>query len=165
MSEIKVFTDNNKNYTLTTRGSVIGTLEYKYWYSSKAEVTIGEEHYVIFRKGFWGTQHEVKQDDVVLLILKTKWDGGIAIIKPKERTQYYEFKPKGFFTNGYLLTNYKNEELLLMTTDFSWKKFTSGYSINCNDTFGTTQFEQLLILISVYHYKAAQAMAMAAVAN
>lgn len=165
MSEIKVFTDNNKNYSVTTNGNVIGTLDYKYWYSSKAEIIIGEEYYTIERKGFWGTQHEVKQNGAVLLLLKTKWDGGIAIIKPKERTQYYEFKPKGFFTNGYVLTNYKEEELLIMTTDFSWKKFTSGYSINCSDNFGTTEFEKLLILVAVYHYKATQAMAMAAVAN
>jgi len=165
MPQIKVFTDNNKNYSITSNGNVIGTLDYKYWYSAKAAIAIGEENYTIVRKGFWGTAHEVKQDGKVLLLLKTQWDGGIAIIKPNDKEHFYEFKPKGIFVNGYSLTNYKREELLLMTTDFSWKKFTSGYNISCSDNLGTTHFEQLLIMISVYHYKAAQAMAMAAAAN
>lgn len=166
MLQIKVFNDNNRNYSVTSQGNVIGMLQYRHWYSSKAFVTMGkEEEYVIERKGFWGSKHEVKQNGDVLFILKTQWDGGIAIIKPNQKAQFYEFKPKGLFVNGYTLTNYKGEELLLMTTDFSWKKFTSGFNISCSDNFGTLPLEQLLIMIAVYHYKAAQAMAMAAVAN
>jgi hypothetical protein len=166
MPQIKVFNDNNRNYSVTSNGNVLGVLQYRYWYSSKAYITIGkEDEYTVERKGFWGNLHEVKHGGVVQLQLKTQWDGGIAIIKPKEKEHFYEFKRKGFFANGYVLTNYKGEELLLLKADFSWKKFTTGYTIDCNEDFCNNPFQHLLILLCVYHYKAAQAMEVAAVAN
>ena len=166
MPQIKVFTDNNKNYTVTAEGDVIGELAYKNWYSNKAEVIMAtEEHYIIENKNFWGTQQEVKQEGAAVLLLKARWDGGIAIILPKDKEHYYEFKPKGYFTNAYILTNYKEEELLILTPDFSWKKFMAGYTINCNGNFGTTSLDKLLLMICIYHYKVTQAMQMAAATN
>lgn len=162
MPQLKVFNDNNRTYSIANQGNIIGMLQYRYWYSYKAHITIGkEDEYVIERKGFWGTQHEVKQHGSILFILKNQWDGGIALIKPGDKEHFYEFKPKGFFANGYVLTNYKSEELLLVTANFSWKKFTAGYNLDCKGNFGTTHLEQLLLLLCVYHYKTAQAMAMA----
>lgn len=165
MSIIKVFTDNNKHYSVTSNGNVIGMLDYKHWYSAKATITIGEDNYTIVRKGFWGTLHEVRHYDEVILLIKTQWDGGVAIIKPREKHHFYEFKPQGFFTKGYTLTNYKGEELLLITPDFSWKKFISGYNISCNDNFGSNNLEQLIISVSVYYYNTVQTMAMFAATN
>lgn len=165
MSNIKVFADNKRTYSIVRHGNVIGNLEYKYWYSAKAKLTIGKNNYTIVRKGFWGKAHEVRQGDDIIFNLKAQWDGGIAIIKPNDKNHFYGFKPKGLFINGYVLTNYKNEELLMITADFSCNKFTSGYTISCSDNFGLTELEQLLIMITVYHYKAAQAMAIAATAN
>lgn len=165
MSQIKVLIDNNKDYSITSNGNVIGSLNYKHWYSSNAEIAVNKDTYTIVRKGFWGSEHEVKHGDDVVLRLKMQWDGGIAIIKPNDKEHFYEFKPKGFFVNGYELTNYKGEELLLMTTNFSWKKFISGYDINCSDNFGDSPLEQLLIAVLVYHYNIAQAMAISAVSN
>ena len=53
MPQIKVFTDNNKNYTVTAEGDVIGELAYKNWYSNKAEIIMAtEEHYAIENKNF-----------------------------------------------------------------------------------------------------------------
>jgi hypothetical protein len=166
MPIIKVFNDNNRNYSVTSQGNVLGMLRYRHWYSSKAYITLGnDDEYNVVRKGFWGNTHEVKQNDSVVFILKAQFNGGIAIIKPNDKEHFYEFKPNAIFTDGYVLTNYKGEELLLMTTDYSWKKFTTGYNISYSDNFGASSLEHLLIMISVYHYKAAQVMAVAAVAN
>jgi len=165
MPKINVLIDNNKHYSITSNGNVISSLSYKHWYSANASIAVKDDDYTIVRKGFWGSEHEVLRGDDVVFLLKAQWDGGVAIIKPGDKEHFYEFKPKGFFVNGYSLTNYKGEELLFMTTNFSWKKFISGYDISCSDNFGNSPLERLLIAILVYHYNIAQTMALSAAAN
>jgi len=166
MKQIAISPLTNKSYTAIYKDKVLGSLHYRHWYSTRGTITMDNgQQYIIERKGFWGTSHEVKKEGKAVLLLKAKWDGGIAIISPGEPKYYFEFKPKGLMGSSYVLINNKQEELLIMTANFSWKKFSSGYGVNCGDNFGNNEEEQLLLWVSVYHFKAAQAMAIAAVAN
>jgi len=165
MSEIKVLTDNSNSFSITSDGNVIGTLNYKHWYSANIDIIIGEDVYTITRKGFWGTLHEVTHEDEVEFLLKAQWDGGIAMIKPKNKEHFYELKAIGFFKSGYNLTNYKGKELLTIVPEFSWNKVMPGYTISCSENFGTTRIEQLLIALSLYQYNAIKTMEMFAATN
>jgi len=165
MPEIKVLTDNSNSFSIISDGNVIGTLNYKHWYSANIVITIGEDNYTITRKGFWGTLHEVKHEDEVVFLLKAQWDGGIAMIKPKDKEHFYELKAKGYFVSGYNLTNYKGQEMLSITPDFSWNKVMPGYTISCSDNFGSSRIEQLIIALSLYQYNAIQTMQMFAATN
>ena len=165
MSQIKVLTDNSKSFSIISDGNVIGTLNYKHWYSANIEITIGEDNYTITRKGFWGTLHEVRHEDEVVFLLKAQWDGGIAMIKPKDKEHFYELKAKGYFVNGYKLINYKGQEMLSITPDFSWNRVMPSYTISCSDNFGSTRIEQLIIALSLYQYNAIQTMQMFAATN
>jgi hypothetical protein len=157
MKEINVLPQGYRAFTAIWNDIVLGRVEYPKWYSSKAVISIGEEAvYTLEPKGFWQTTQELKKDGVLILEMQMKWSGKILISKPKDADRSYAFQPKGFFKNGYVLTDYKGNEFFHIRSDFSWKKFNAGFIITCKDDFGNDEFEQLLMLMSVYYFKAMQ---------
>lgn len=158
MKEINVIPHGYRSYTVIFNDdSVIGRLEYPKWYSSKATINIGkDDFYSLEPKGFWQTHQELKKDGVLILQMQMKWNGSITLTKPKETERYFSFQPIGFFKSGYVLVDYKGNELLHIRYNFSWKKSNMGYIITCKDDFGNDEFEQLLMLVSVHYYKAMQ---------
>jgi hypothetical protein len=166
MKEIDIVPNGYRAFTAILKGEMLGRLEYPKWYSAKARITLGNDvQYILEPKGFWQTSQELKKDGTVIMEMKMKWNGSILIWKPKDAERAFEFKLRGFFKQGYVLNDYKGNQQLAIVTDFNWKKFNSGYIITCGDEFGSNEFEELLILLSVHYCKAMQNAAASAAAT
>lgn len=156
MREINVIPNGYKAFTAVDNNVTVGRLEYLKWYSSRATINIGDQSlYSLEPKGFWQTHQELKKDGILVLQMQMKWNGSIIIKKPKDAERFYTLQPKGFFKNGYVLSDYKGNDLMHIRYNFSWKS-NSGYIITCGDDFGNDEFEQLLMLLTVHYYKAMQ---------
>lgn len=166
MKKIDIKAHNHRAYTALEGEKVIGTLVYPKWYSEKAEITLDKETvFEVATKSFWKATQQVFKGKEVLLDIKATWKGSYIINRPGDPERPYTFKPKGWFKNGYLLTNYKDEVLLEITQHFSWKKFTQDYAVASDETFGNEEIDRVLILLSAHFFRAMQNAASAASAS
>jgi hypothetical protein len=149
---------NNTGFTATYNGETIGTLKYTKWYSQMAVITIGQSTYQVCPAGFWNFRYEIIKEGELWLTVTNSWSGYKAV-KAHDEGRPMTITPKGFFKGGYVIKNHKEEVLLEVHSDFSWKKFTQDYRITCDDAFGIEETDKVLVLLSVYFYIAAQAAA------
>jgi hypothetical protein len=148
-----------RDFTLTDEGKTVGTMIFPKWHSSKAEITIGESVYKMEGKGFWRTRYEITKDGRVVLESEIKWNSRVVITPHSNPSHFYTFKHSGKFNNIYWLTDYKGSQLVQCTADFKWKKFNIQYIISCEDNFTDDEFNILLLMLTVYHYKGRQQQA------
>jgi len=164
MKKIEITQDNYRVLTALKDEVLIGRIVYLKWYSAnKAAIMVGENsEYSLEPKGFWQTKLEVLKDNAIVCKVKSKFSG-YEISRPTDPDRPYRFKYKGFFKNGYVLVNYKDEVLLEIVSNFSWKKRYPGYTAACSDDFGDDEFEKILLMLCVHFcrtlYNAAAASA------
>ncbi|MDV6170065.1 hypothetical protein R1T16_16625 [Flavobacterium sp. DG1-102-2] len=166
MKKIDVTQENYRVLTALEKDVQLGRIIYTKWYSnSKSEITVGnKELYTMVPKGFWQSKLEILHGDVVVLKTETKFSG-YTMSRPIDPDRPYKIKHKGFFKNGYIVVNYKDEVLLEISPNFSWRKMYPGYTIACADTFGNDDFEKLLIMLSVHYCRNMQNAAAASATN
>lgn len=150
MKTLTITAQGSRKFTAAFEDGTIVGIEYPKWYSMVAVVTVNEKRYGIIPKGFWKSRYEIIIDNKLLFTITHTWSG-CSIVKPNDPERPLAIKPRGFFKGGYVLTNYKNEVLLEVTSDFSWKKFAQNYTISYSDTFGETDEEKVLMFFSVYY--------------
>lgn len=136
----------------------MGIMEYPKWYSQMAVITIGESVYRICPTGFWKFRYELIKDGKEVLTVKNTWNG-YQITKHNDLERPLTMIANGFFKSGYTLKNHKQEILLKVDSDFSWKKFQQDYKVTCDDSFGSEELDDVLIFLSVYFYIESQAAA------
>lgn len=156
MKQLDVKVAQNRDFAVLHNGVEIGRQYYTKWHSNKAEITVGETHYTLEPKGFWQTTFQVMQGSTPVLKINYNWSGYAHIVPVKEPHHFYNIKPRGFFKHGFLLANYKGEAVLEISATFSFKTFKTTYTIQCQDNFGNTPLEQLLIIIAIHCYRQAQ---------
>jgi hypothetical protein len=134
----------------------IGNISYEKWYSNKVEVQLADGS--IYKQepyGFWGTRHNwVKEGKPVFEGRMTFW-GKIIINPVKEPHHAYTLKHKGW-NGGYVLENYKGQEVAQIISNFTWKSFRANYTLTSIPGFTDTETGKLLILLMSYHYRAMQ---------
>lgn len=158
MKQITIIPEGYKILRAMWKGQELGMIEYRKWFSTSATITVAGTGYTLGGRGFWGTVTELKRGDRVLLEGRYKWKG-LSITDPKRPGQEYMLKLKGFFRSGYVLLDYKGNEVMSIESDFNWKSFKTSYSITCDDAFGDSEEDILLMLVTVHFYKMYQAMA------
>lgn len=156
LMKIDVTAQSHTSFIAISGETIIGRLEYPKWYSSKAIIIVDGIAYPLEPRGFWQSTQELLKDNAVLFTIKATWQGGYLITKLKDVEHSLMFRGKGMFKNGYLLLNHKDEVLLEIASNFSWKKFNADYTITCNDNFLEEEFSKVLIMLSVHFYKAIQ---------
>ncbi|MHA3788589.1 hypothetical protein ACX0HA_10295 [Flavobacterium hauense] len=149
---------SNRAFTAVFDDGVTASLTYPKWYSLLAVVTIGESRYGIVPKGFWKSRYEIIKDEKLLFTITHTWNG-CEIVRTYDTERPLVIKPRGFLKGGYVLLNHRNEVLLEVQSDFSWKKFHQDYRIMCNDDFGNDELDKVLALFSVYYLIAIQTAA------
>jgi|GEM_PF-1731220 len=151
MKIIDIAQDNYRVLTANEGKDFLGRIVYTKWYSgNRAEITINQDAvYQMEPKGFWQSTLEIFKEGIVMLNIKSKFTG-YEISRPIDADRPYRFKMKGLFKNGYVLVNYKDEVVLEIVSNFSWKKMYPGFTITCSDNFGNDDFEKLLIMLSVH---------------
>lgn len=157
MKKIDITQQNYRVLTAEENKIPFGRIIYTKWYSgNRAEISIDQNAvYRLEPKGFWQTQVDVFKDEVLVTTINSKFTGYI-ITRPIDPERSYRFKYKGFFKNGYVLVNYKDEVLLEIAANFSWKKMYPGYSVICSDGFGNDVFEKLLLMLCVHFSRTMQ---------
>lgn len=160
MKTIDVSVNGKNVYTAAHNEIFIGKIEYPKWYAmNKAIITLGED--TVFNlepRGFWHSTQQLLKGNAVLLNVKNTWKGYL-LTKPIDPERPYKFQHQGLFKNGYVLLNYKDEVVLKIAPNFSWKKFNMSYTITCDDIFGNEEFDQLLLLLSVHYLRIIQSSA------
>ncbi|MEL1245070.1 hypothetical protein AAEO56_12400 [Flavobacterium sp. DGU11] len=157
MKTITVISEGSRKFNSIVNGEVKGSLVYPKWYSSNPEIWLGKDGPYIFKaQNFWHTKYSLTKDDRPLFDMQSKWNSSTVISPVKETHHQFVFRAKSMFSLCNTLVNYKGEELLEIRSDYSWKKFTQGYAITCADDFGSTEQEQLLILLSLHYFRVMQ---------
>ena len=160
MKRIEITPENPMLYIAVHDGKELGRMEYTNWYSASAAIiTINDTEYKLGPKGFWHPSTDIFKDDTVVLNVVSRWQGGFVITNPAEPTKQYIFRGQGWFKTGYEVVDYQNEIILDIQGNFIWKKFNSGYTIRCAEDFGNSEFDSILLLLSVHLYKAMQTAA------
>lgn len=155
-----------RDFELLENGKLIGKLNFHKWSSEKADIKMGSgEVFSLNTKSFWKATSHVLKNDRELFEVKNNFSGGATLIPFKEEHHFYTIKVRGWFSNSYILESYKGEELAVITSEYSWKSFTPTYTLTCNDNFGNTESEQLVLLLLVQHYRPMQVAASAIGAN
>lgn len=164
MKKIDIIQESYRELLALEGKNLIGTLVYPKWYSyNKADITVGENLlYRVEPQGFWQSKIEVLKDNALVLNVNSKFSG-YEVSRPTDPDRPYRFKLKGIFKNGYILINYKDEVVLEIVSNFSWKKMYPGYILTCADSFANAEFDRLLIMLCVHFsrtlYNAAAASA------
>jgi hypothetical protein len=153
MPLITVTSEKNNRYIALLDGKELGILIYPKWYSQDAEIVIGRTQYIIKNKGFWRTDSEVLKGGKMLFRIKTKWRGTM-IIKFNEPHHPYMLEPKGWFSNGYVLKDYTGKDVFVMTQEFSWKKWSSGFEA-CSHIDMEDEDSKVLLMVSLHYYRSA----------
>lgn len=146
--DVKVEKGSRVFTTAFSDGST-GSVKYPKWYSMMAEVAIGKSVYRIFPTGFWKFRYELIKDGKVVLTVKNNWSG-YEITKSNDLERPLIMAAKGFFKSGYIIKNHKQQVLLEVASDFSWKKFQQDYKVGYADDFGNEELEKVLMLLAVY---------------
>lgn len=153
---------NSRDFELSENGGFVGALNFIKWSSEKATIKMGSGGVYTFNtKSFWKATAQVLEGERELFEIKNNFSGGATLIPFKEEHHFYTIKARGWFSNSYSLLSYKGEELAVIKSEFSWKGFETTYNLNCNENFGNTEREQLLLLLLVQHYRAMQRAAVA----
>lgn len=165
MKRIEITPENPMLYIAVLDGKELGRMEYTNWYSASAAIiTINGAEYKLGPKGFWHPSTDIFKDDTIMLNVTSRWQGGFVVNNP-ELSKSYTFKPQGWFKPGYEVADDQNEVLFTIQGNFVWKKLNSGFTIICNDDFGTQESEVLLMLLSVHLHKAMQTAAVIGAAS
>jgi len=165
MKQLDVTLSHNRDFVVWHKGQELGRQHFPKWNSQRAEIYLGKNVYLLEPKGFWQATQDVSIHGKVVLQISTKWNGFARIERPEEPNRYFIIKPKGFFKQGYMLTNHNSQVLMEINSRFRFKNFKTMYTINCNSNFGATSFEELLIMVAMHCYRMAQRAAAAASAS
>ena len=152
MRNLFVESAEKRTFHLREGSAELGTLTYTDWFSFKADIHIKNgAAYAILPKGFWGTTIEVKQNENVLLSFRMHWNGNIIIDdQHTDHPKDYVFKMKGFLKSAYVLQDKDGVELLAVQPDFSWSKLHYNHRVETADTYGDTEFDNLLVLVTIH---------------
>lgn len=153
MADYIVKSKEGRKFSLLQEERLIGELNYKNWFSYKAEILFPDYSACqIEPKGFWGTTIELTQNEMLLLTFKMHWDGSISI-----KTAYsnndddYVFKMKDTFNKSTLvLLNTKEQSLLTVSTDINWGTLHYNYSIITSDLFETLNKKDILLMAVIH---------------
>lgn len=151
MQRIDITIEKSRRYTIVIDGKSVAELYYPKWYSQDAQIMIAGSAYRIKGRGFWKLHADVMKDDMPVFEIKNTWRGTFI----KEMHHFYEVKQRGVFKSGYRLVDYKGNDIMEIESDFTWKKFTSFYTVTFygNDL---TEENLLLMLITAHCYRAKQ---------
>lgn len=149
--DYQAISTNSLYFEISNKEQVIGQLIYKNWFKFNAEINILNSKYQIEPKGFWGTTVEVKDGENVILKFTMNWDGNILLQTYFNKIEKdYIFKHSGFFKESFILTDQKNNELLVMKPKFKWNSLKYEYEITTSVIFETFEEKDILLLNSLH---------------
>ena len=156
MKTIIISAESSKVYKAFLNGEELGAISYPKWFSNNAGITTPGSTYALTSRGFWRTITEVKKGEKVLLECRYTWKG-MDITDPRHPNQGYFLRVRGLWKSGYVLLDRQEKVLLTIESEFSWKTWKSSYEITCDDTFGNTDDEMMLVLVAAHFFRMYQA--------
>lgn len=153
MANYTAISTDAKHFVVKEEENTFGNLEYKSWYSLKANMQISGDYatYQFVPKGFWGTTIELKKGEQVLLHFKMSWNGDIIILSNINDVETgYKLKYTGFLKPSYVLENKEGNKLLEVKPSFKWTKFTCDHVITSTPEFEAIPYSKLLLLTALH---------------
>lgn len=121
-------------------------------FSSKADIIdVDKQVFTIAPVNIWRTAYEVRSGEKSILSFRRSWKGSTLIQTFfGSNDEEYAFRRKGIFHRRFLLLDKDDREMLVVKTEFIWKKFRYNYHIEVSDSVKRRQNFQLLITLMVY---------------
>jgi len=165
---MKAITRDYKTIVVFDGENETGRLVYHGWLSSKADIIdIDKQAFTIVPVNVWRTAYEVRKGEKLILSFRRSWKGNTLIQTfYGSNDEEYAFRRKGIFNSRFLLLDKDDREMLVVKTEFIWKKFRYNYNIEVSDSVKRRQNFQLLTTLMVYlcrEYMSRQASHVAAV--
>jgi hypothetical protein len=152
MTEYKVKSDDRKKFCFTNNDNLIGNLIYEQRYNLKSIISLANGlSYHFEPKSDSAMTVELKDNASILLNFKMNSKGNITITTKLENVENdYILKHTGVFKSTYTLVDSKEEELLVIQTDFKWDKFNQDYNISTSNTFDKFKNNDILLLTMIH---------------
>lgn len=121
-------------------------------FSSKADIIDDDKQvFTIVPVNIWRTAFEVRKGEKSILNFRRRWKGNTLIQTFfGSNDEEYTFRRKGIFHRRFLLLDKDDRELLVVKTEFIWKKFRYNYNIEVRDSMKRRQNFHLLTTLMVY---------------
>ncbi|MFL9844385.1 hypothetical protein [Flavobacterium rhizosphaerae] len=161
MKQYTVLKNGAREFTIKREETLIGGITFAKWYSAYPQIHLADGSVIrTEQKSFWKGTREILLNEQPWLELKGRINP--MFIPYKQAHHFYKIKQRGFFKQGYIIVNYKGEQVALLYSTFSWKGFKTEYILTCEDDFGNTPTENFLLVYLVYYYKEQQRVAASA---
>lgn len=158
MDTLEFTLPNNRQLEVEGLGSIIQPK----WSSLKADITAGNEKYLLHPRGFWGTRFELLQNDRPVYEAKMSFWGKVTITPLRESHHFFTIAYSKGFNKGYRLLNYKGEEVATVNTNLRRKDWKTVYTLTTIPGFTGTDQGKLLALLLIRNYRGMQQAAVAA---
>ena len=147
----------DKSYMISYKSEEVGVLQYKNYFSSKAEFILHDHsRYFVSPKSFWSNTIEVKKEDAVVLDIKMNWKGQLGIVMHhRGRDLNLILKHQGFFKKGFTLLDQDHHEVALIHNNSTWNPQSSTGTIQTLKPFDEVHSGPVLLLAILYgvqHY-------------
>lgn len=142
----------SKRFALINEDKEVATLNYKGWSMTKSEIIpINGEIFNLESVSMLKSKFQLKQKGQVILNYEMNWRGHFLIRSKFENVQNnFIFKSKGFWGNTYVLTDEKENQLVEIVPQFSWRGFKTNYVIETTPNFEKMIHNDVLLLILVH---------------
>lgn len=153
MKTYQVVSAKNRDFAIFYNDKEIGRAEYAKWYSSRPDFKIPDGTvYNLKLKSFWKGTYEILKNNSPSLLLKSGFKSYTLMPYGKEY-HFYKIAYRRGFKSGLTVENYKEEKLAELSVTFTFKKFSTVYSVEAVEDYGETELEQFLLVLMVYYYK------------
>lgn len=142
-----------RDFKIFYDGQFLARIDSEKWYSWTADITLDDGRSFQLKKAFWFRSWAIMEGDKELINIEFN-NNRIIFSKNEEFSYLFYPRKRSFFKSDCaVLTNYKNEDLLCVCSDFNWKEFETFLTIECEENFGNNDFEKILILLCVRYFK------------
>jgi hypothetical protein len=149
---MKAITQDYKTIVVFDGEKETGRLVYHGRFSSRADIVdVDKQVFAILPVNIWRTAYEVRQGEKSILSFNRSWKGSTRIQTFfGSSDEEYTFRRKGIFHRRLLLLDKDDREMLVVKTEFIWKKFRYDYNIEVSESMKRRQHFQLLTTLMVY---------------
>lgn len=125
--------EHNRHFELRDEeDNIAGRLDYPSWFTTKAEITIGNTRYRIEPSNFWQTAMHVTRDDgQQILEFRRDWRGNIVLTFSDGRS--YMLKRNGFWMRNFVMVTQDDQEILQLESHFDWSALQFKYQVQTTD--------------------------------
>lgn len=149
VSNIKLISISGKgNLAIQKDEQLVASLNYKSWMSRTASSELDDQSIQITAPSIWKSTYLISKAGKEIGSIKMNWKGNLVISYFLDDGETYQlhFKLKGFWKQHYELTDEEGNILLIIRSQFLWRKFKYEYPVtDIHDKLKGNQLIEILL--------------------